>query len=313
MDFKKLMESRSSSALKKAIEESEDQGFKDDRLWTYSLDKADKASAVIRFLPTSEGDILHNPDVDPSTISPWVHLHVHSFKHNGKWFIDTCPTTYGDDCPVCNYNSEQIEKTNKSFNELNDADPVKIGVRQRKRKSVYYSNILVVDDKENPKNNGKVFLFKYGFAIYSHIKSKLFPEFEEDGSVDVTSPIDGCNFNLRIYKKNDQVSYDKCTWAKSSPLVEDKDGEPDFEAMEEIWKQCLPLYKEIDTNKPDLKKLNKRFALVFGSSATKSIIHSDENKQPDTDDGDNYDPEPEDESGNEILDDDAALKKELGL
>ena len=62
----------------------------DDRYWKLEQDKAGNGRAVIRFLP-ERGDGL-----------PFVRLFNHGFKNtaNGKWYIENCPTTLGEQCPV---------------------------------------------------------------------------------------------------------------------------------------------------------------------------------------------------------------------
>lgn len=73
-------------ALTKKTEYTDDK----DGFWKPTRDKAGNASAVIRFLPKHQDDEL-----------PWVQIYSHSFQSDsGKWFIDNCPTTNGNPCPV---------------------------------------------------------------------------------------------------------------------------------------------------------------------------------------------------------------------
>jgi hypothetical protein len=69
------------------------QGFSDpmaDKFWKAEPDAAGNAYAVIRFLPGKTED-----DV------PFVKTYSHGFKSDsGKWFIEDCPTTIGENCPV---------------------------------------------------------------------------------------------------------------------------------------------------------------------------------------------------------------------
>ena len=117
----------------------------DERLWKPALDASGNGYAVIRFLPAPEGESL-----------PWAKLYNHAFQGPGGWLIDNCPTTKGEQCPVCAAN-------NKLWNSGVESD--KEIARQRKRKLSYYSNIYVVKDSANPDNEGKVFLYKYGKKI----------------------------------------------------------------------------------------------------------------------------------------------------
>ena len=45
--------------------------------------------AVIRFLDSPEGEEL-----------PYVKLYNHGFKIGSRWFIENCPTTLKQQCPV---------------------------------------------------------------------------------------------------------------------------------------------------------------------------------------------------------------------
>ena len=86
--------------LTKAIESinsSSDFGSNEDNYWKCEVDKAGNGMATIRFLPA--------PETDGDEGLPFVKLFSHGFKDNGGWFIDNCPTTNGDVCPVCESNS----------------------------------------------------------------------------------------------------------------------------------------------------------------------------------------------------------------
>jgi len=148
--------------------------FKDERIYYPQIKEDGTAQAIIRFLPPKDTDM------------PFVKVFSHSFRGPGGWFINDCPTTNGKECPVCKANSA-----------LWDTDPDT--VRIRKRKVSYYSNILVIKDPQNPDNNGKVFLYRYGKKIYDKIMEKISPP--EDGIDDpimVFDCYDGANFRLKI-------------------------------------------------------------------------------------------------------------------
>lgn len=70
--------------------------------------------------------------------------------------------------------------------------------RQQKQRKKYYSNILIVKDPANPENNGKVFLYEYGPAIFKKIEAAMFPQLEGEEAIEVFSPFEGANFNIKI-------------------------------------------------------------------------------------------------------------------
>jgi len=202
--------SKIQSALEKQVKGAE--SYKDDRFWKPELDSASNGYAVIRFLPTVEGE-----DV------PWVRVFNHGFQGKGGWFIENCPTTIGQKCPVCEANSEL-------WNSGSDDD--KEVARARKRKLTYISNVLVVSDPKNPQNEGKVFLFKYGKKIFDKIMEKLQPEFDDDEAVNVFDFWKGADFKLKIRKVAGYVNYDKSEFDNPASLFDGDDAK-----LEAVWKQ----------------------------------------------------------------------------
>jgi len=180
----------------------------DDRFWRPTTDKAGNAYAIIRFLPTCNGDEL-----------PWVRVYAHGFqnKATGAWLIENCPTTVNLKCPVCESNTllwnSGIEK-NKNV------------ARDRKRKLSYVSNILVVNDPACPENEGKVFLFKYGKKIFDKLTEVMAPppEYPDENPMNPFCPWEGANFKLKVRKFEGYTNYDKSSFEESS-VLSDEDSE----------------------------------------------------------------------------------------
>ena len=63
--------------------------FDDARFWVPTLDVSENGFAIIRFLDSPEGEEL-----------PYVKVYNHGFKHGNRWFIENCPTTIKQPCPV---------------------------------------------------------------------------------------------------------------------------------------------------------------------------------------------------------------------
>ena len=186
-------------------------GGADERLWKPELDKTGNGYAVIRFLPSPDGEDI-----------PWAKLYSHAFQGPGGWYIENSLTTTGGKDPVSDYNREL-------WNSGNEAD--KDTVRKQKRKLSYYSNIYVVKDQVNPQNEGKVFLFKYGKKIFDKVMESMQPEFEDETPINPFDFWQGANFKLKIVKKDGYWNYDKSEFDKVSPLLEDDD------ALEALWKK----------------------------------------------------------------------------
>jgi hypothetical protein len=213
----------------------------DERLWKLTVDKVQNGHAVIRFLPAAKGESL-----------PWVRIFSHGFQGPGnKWFIENCPTTTNQKCPVCEANTE-LWNTGVDANRQT--------ARDRKRKLQYISNIQVVTDPGNADNEGKVFLFKYGKKIYDMIQDVMRPEFEDETPINPFELWEGANFRLRARKADGFRNYDKSEFDSVSALSED-DAE-----LETIWNSQYALEELVA---PDQFKsyddLKARFARTMGA------------------------------------------------
>ena len=212
----------------------------DERLWKLTVDKVQNGHAVIRFLPASKGESL-----------PWVRVFSHGFQGpGGKWFIEECPTTINQKCPVCEANTEL-------WNSGLDAN--KKIARDRKRKLQYISNIQVVSDPGNADNEGKVFLFKYGKKIYDMIQDVMRPEFDDETPINPFELWEGANFRLRARKVDGYRSYDKSEFDSVSALSDD-DSE-----LEEIWNSQHSLEELVAPEQfKSYDDLKTRFASTMG-------------------------------------------------
>ena len=288
-------------ALKNRMESHKKSKYDDDRKWSYELDKKGMASAILRFLPVTQKDMEYETAKDPEVVLEeipfWTSKWDHAFKQNGKWFNSVCPTTFGDECPVCEYNSNAIAETGLEFSELPDSSDVKRGVRNRSRKLKYFANVLVVKDPKNPSNEGKVFVLEYPKTIQGYIEAKLIPEFDDDESVDVSHFVTGQNFKLKVYKnKKGEVQYDRCEWESVSAVSEDN------KVMEKIWKAeyCLNEFTG-DSVKPNIDDIEKQLKRVMGIASADSKIKepkkdvektpAKESGEPDMDDSGDMDDE----------------------
>ena len=229
------------SKLVKEVEKMNNtSGGGDDRLWKPEMDKTGNGYAVIRFLPAPNGEEL-----------PWAKMYSHAFQGPGGWYIENSLTTTGGKDPVSEYNREL-------WNSGNEAD--KDTVRKQKRKLSYYANIYVVQDKANPQNEGRVFLYKFGKKIFDKIMEAMQPEYEDETAI---NPFDfwvGANFKLKLKKVAGYWNYDSSEFAASSPLLDDDD------ALEALWKKqhSLTALTSADQFK-SYEDLDKRLKMVLGA------------------------------------------------
>ena len=139
----------------------QDRKQNDDGLLRPKLEEGEsgKRELVIRFLPnlTKEGKI--------KSTAVEKHIHYADFKSNPdlQGYFDCLKNTdIGKTCPLCDA-FWALKKTK----DPKDEEKAKLINRTTK----YYAYVTVVEDKQKPENEGKIFIFPYGFKIYQKIKA----------------------------------------------------------------------------------------------------------------------------------------------
>ena len=248
MSLDTLRRSNSLDKLLNAVKEDsapqEKKSYKDERLWKPELDKSGNGYAVIRFLPSVEGEDL-----------PWAKVWNHAFQGpTGQWYIENSLTTLGQKDPVSEYNSKLWNSGVESDKEI---------ARKQKRKLQYFSNILVVSDSKHPENEGKVFLFRFGKKIFDKLMAAMQPEFEDESPINPFDFWEGANFKLKIRKVDGFWNYDKSEFEAPSPIADDD------AKVEEIWKSQYPLAEfTASTNFKSYDELSTRFHAVISGTTT---------------------------------------------
>lgn len=248
MNFADLKRKSGESSLENLVKklETKTYGDADNRFWSPTQDqKTGLGSAVIRFLPTA-----------PENDSPWVKCFKHSFKNEvtGKWFIEECPTTIGNQCPVCTGNQPL----------WNGSEADKKIAGQRKRKTSYVANVLVIKDPANPENEGQIKLFSFGKQIFDKIIAMIKPEFEDQSPVNVFDFWQGADFRLRINKNEGGYrSYDKSTFDSPSALYGGDDDK-----LEDLWLKQYDLREFLDPKRfKTEEEIQKKFNDVVNGGA----------------------------------------------
>ena len=241
------------SEIKKQMKTEKESTKKgDERFWNLKREKGtEEGTALIRFLP------------DPEKV-PYVMLFQHFVKYISEEGTEgvyggTCLTTIGKVCPICDLNRRYWNSGHDSDKEI---------ARGRKRKKTYISNILVIDDKGNPENNGKVFLYSYGAKIFEKIENQVFPKNEFDEPITVWDFYEGANFILQSTKKDGYVNYDNSKFTKVGPVAKSD------EEIEAIWNKTHLLSEFLDETKIDTaEQMKEKLSSIFtkvGSSIPKA-------------------------------------------
>lgn len=183
----------------------------DPRFFQPDVSKEGYAEVRIRLLPSPDTDI------------PYVKKFNHGFMGtNGQWFIENCPTTIGEKCPVCE-STQPLWAGTKADKDI---------AAERSRKMSVIVNILIIKDPNHPENEGKVMLWRYGKKLHEKIMDKVNPK---KGSVDepimVFDPENGADFKLKVKrttfvgrggKQVQSLNYDTSEFAPQSALTKEQ-------------------------------------------------------------------------------------------
>jgi hypothetical protein len=252
MSFSAMKKSNSlDKLLGAAVKESAPQdkkSYNDERLWKPTMDKTDNGYAVIRFLPTPEGEEI-----------PWVKVWNHAFQGpTGQWYIENSLTTLGQNDPVSELNTRFWNSGIESDKEI---------ARKQKRKLQYFSNIYVITDSANPENEGKVFLYRFGKKIFDKVMEAMQPAFEDETPINPFDLWSGANFKLKIRKVDGYWNYDKSEFESPSALNDDDDK------IEEIYGKVYSLAEfSSPSNFKSYDELKTRLDMVLSGTVAAATV-----------------------------------------
>lgn len=237
-------------------EEKSNGGGGDNRFWKPFFDKEKGAGySVIRFMPAPEGEDY-----------PWVKLFSHGFKGpTGKWYVENSLTT------LPGRTEDPVSQLNRSlWNSGIESD--KQVARDQKRKTKYYANIMVVEDKENPEAVGKVFLYQFGPKIYEMLEDAMNPDTDSDPDLTPLNPFDpwgGADFVIKA--KGQQLgtaivpNYDKSYFKAPAAMGDD-------DLIEARWKECHSLQEFVQPKSfKTFEELQKRLFEVLGPTCGSGV------------------------------------------
>lgn len=239
-DLKKKNMANLTAEIEKIADRNKSFSNDNDKLWRPQLDKSSNGYAVLRFLPAPEEEDL-----------PWVRVFDHGFKGpTGKWYIENSLTTISKADPLGEVNSALWNSGVESDKEV---------ARKQKRRLNYYSNVYIESDPQNPENEGKVFLFRYGKKIFDKLSEAMQPEFDDETPLNPFDLWKGASFKLKIRQVEGYWNYDKSAFSEPSQF-KDSDDE-----MEAIWKQTYSLSEMVAPDKfKSYDELSKKLDDVLG-------------------------------------------------
>lgn len=136
-----------------------------------SSDKKDSSSGnglykeILKFSAgnTYQVRLLPNPTSPKDSIFRYYN-HGWTSNATGKYVTALCPTTFGEQCPIDTY----YLKTYR-----NGTEAEKESAKVLSRKENWMVNVYVISDPENPENEGKVKILRYGKELAKIIDSAL--------------------------------------------------------------------------------------------------------------------------------------------
>jgi len=239
-DLKKKNIANLTAEIEKIADRNKSFSNDNDKLWRPQLDKSSNGYAVLRFLPAPDGEDL-----------PWVRVFDHGFKGpTGKWFIENSLSTIGQKDPLGEVNSALWNSGVESDKEI---------ARKQKRRLNYYSNVYIESDPQNPENEGKVFLYRYGKKIFDKLSEAMQPEFDDETPLNPFDLWKGASFKLKIRQVEGYWNYDKSSFSEPSQFKASDDE------MEDIWKQAYSLTEMVAPDKfKSYDELSKKLDDVLG-------------------------------------------------
>jgi hypothetical protein len=264
---------------------------KDERLFT--IGKEDEP-VIIRFLPQGESDRIPRVKFKMH----WLIKFVNGKKKILSW---KCRKTLGEDeaCPSDDRGSELwIDGATQQENEK---------ARMYYRKDQHAANVLIVDDPNNPENNGKIFIFKFGKTIDKMIQKKITPKVNKKGKitkegVDIFCPVEGLNFTLDPTVQGDNCTYKDSEFEDDATVIASNDKD-----FNRILKACYNL-DEIFLDEASFlsaEEVQKRFDKFETGQSNVKLVETDVLTKEEVDvEDDNFDYDNLDDASDELTDDD---------
>ena len=228
--------------------QGEKKSYNDDTMWKPELDKSGNGYAVVRFLPTPQGEEM-----------PWVSYWDHGFQGPGGWYIEKSLTTLNKKDPVSEYNTTLWNSGIEANKEQ---------ARKQKRRLHYVSNVYVVSDPKNPDNEGRVFKYRFGKKIFEQLKEAISPAFEDESAINPFDMTEGANFKIKIRKVDGYWNYDKSEFDSTSPLGDEAMINSTFSQVHSLSEVISPEeFKSYDELKEKLDRVLGLSGAISGSTA----------------------------------------------
>lgn len=245
-----------------------------EKYWSYTLGDDNTARCMLRILPPPDGDdALYVQDIWYNWTNP----------KNERQYNAKCRDVLGlRDDPMTNWKNSVWAKS-KSEGE-------KLGVRKQYR---YVVNVYIINDENNPENNGKVRLWNMPRAVWKIMDEAngTIPMDEDFGSTNDAKPIniwspfeDGVNLILKVGKKGIYTNYDNTKVGRQRPLFENDEDDVELERVFSMRHSLKDVNKEstFETVEALTRKLNYALGSDDSGYVPKAMRNSDEDDEFET-------------------------------
>lgn len=157
------------------------------------------AKSVIRFIPDMDED---------NALGFVVQKTFHKLTVEGAVKYFTCPSTFGDPCPVCALAS-------RLFNEKRDAEALAIY-----KKVTHPAKVLIIEDGLGGEYEHTVVSINIGKQLFDTVKLEVMDEVLDDVPWDFEN---GTDFTIRKTKQGEWASYTTSRFAKKSRPLSKKE------------------------------------------------------------------------------------------
>lgn len=149
----------------------------------------------------------------------FYHYYYHGFKSakTEKYMSVLCPTTFDKYSPL-SHAYMQLWNSLKGVPKESIPKDKRELIDKLRRKSAWLVNVFVINDPENPENNGKVKILKYGIELNGIIESAISGKESEDiGALAFDLSNEGLNFEVLATAKakgTDFITYTQSKFAR---------------------------------------------------------------------------------------------------
>jgi hypothetical protein len=248
----KIMEKFLTSA--KNLDKKSENNSSDPRIWKPTRGQDGNGSATIRFI---------GPATNEENLFVRVFYNNYTNTKTKKFYNEKSLQTIGKKDPFTEHFSKLYSSGKKDE------------AKQFKRVEYYYSNVLIIKDTNNPENDGKVFIFRYGKTIFDKVVKEMGGD-DELGiePTNVFCPFTGKNFVLKVKTVSGWANYDDSQFQQKVAAV----GNDEY--IEKIFEELHPIDNLIaEDSFLSYDELKKKFESTVNSDYSGDTGSKSESRQ----------------------------------